>query len=124
MTSKHQMLLYNFSLSIKTNWIFYLKDVYNYSLAQSVAEITNTSNEPVLFEHLSCIIAGWKGSGKTTVVRLLESERWDDVFEDKGIGCTISAFLIRHFNSKNYFNWNQLPVPQILRLGEVVNTLL
>nr|XP_034314127.1 uncharacterized protein LOC105342660 isoform X4 [Crassostrea gigas] len=49
--------------------------------AQAVAEITNTS-EPVLFNHQSCIIAGWKGSGKTTVVRLLESERWDDIFED------------------------------------------
>uniref|UniRef100_K1RYI4 Uncharacterized protein n=1 Tax=Magallana gigas TaxID=29159 RepID=K1RYI4_MAGGI len=49
--------------------------------AQAVAEITNTS-EPVLFNHQSCIIAGWKGSGKTTVLRLLESERWDDIFED------------------------------------------
>ncbi|XP_052689084.1 uncharacterized protein LOC128167412 isoform X5 [Crassostrea angulata] len=49
------------------------------------AEITNTS-EPVLFNHQSCVIAGWKGSGKTTVVQLLESERWDDIFEDNGNG--------------------------------------
>lgn len=53
--------------------------------AQAVAEITNTS-EPVLFNHQSCVIAGWKGSGKTTVVQLLESERWDDIFEDNENG--------------------------------------
>lgn len=81
--------------NVYKNKLNILKDVY--SLAQAVAETTNTS-EPVLFNHLSCIIAGWKGSGKTTVMRLLESERWDDVFEDKDIGCTISSLLHVSYN--------------------------
>lgn len=50
---------------------------------QAEAGITNT-DESISLNHLSCIIAGWKGSGKTTVVQLLKTIRWDDVFEGNG----------------------------------------